>query len=180
MDLSFKDLSDNAHSSVAGVSVDSIEYTSMVNTLNFDKLKWKLTKSSEASWSSDLCDFAEEEYKKFLYLKLRYPKVSLVPNKLVDKFWHEHILDTKSYQDDCNKIFGHFIHHFPYFGIYGEEDQNALQQSFDITVSLYEEHFGAYPSNEVHGNLGNVAARCGEHACHVPTSCACRVPGACK
>jgi len=152
-----------------------------INNLDFDKLKWKLTKSSEATWTETLCDFAELEYKKFLSLKVLYPKISLVPSKLVDKFWHEHILDTKSYADDCNALFGYFIHHSPYFGIYGDDDQQALQTSFDETIKLYEIHFGKFPTDKIFGQLVIEAARCDEdHACHVPSKCACRTPGACK
>jgi len=101
---------------------NSDEINSLVNTINFEKLKWKLTKSTEATWNEAMCDFAEVEYKKFITLKLLYPKVSFVPSKLVDNFWHEHILDTKSYAEDCDTLFGTFIHHYPYFGIYGRND----------------------------------------------------------
>ena len=153
---------------------------SLIYTLNFEKLKWNLSKSTEASWTVAMCDYAEEEYKKFLSLKLLYPNASLVPSKFVDMFWHEHILDTKSYLEDCNKIFGHFIHHYPYFGIYGEEDQKALQKSFSETVKLYEVHFGKYPTEDLFGEEVHKAARCEDHACHAPSSCACRSPGACK
>ncbi|MDO6650961.1 hypothetical protein Q4530_01085 [Colwellia sp. 1_MG-2023] len=152
----------------------------LVKSINFDKLKWKLTKSAEATWTDKLCDLAELEYQKFLSLKLLYPKVSLVPSKLVDKFWHEHILDTKSYEDDCNKVFGYFVHHYPYFGIYGKDDQNALQVSFDKTIELYEMHFGKYPTKALFGSEAQQASRCGGHACHVPSTCACRTPSACK
>jgi len=151
-----------------------------VNAIDLDKLKWKLTKSAEATWTEAMCDFAEAEYKKFLSLKLFYPKVSLVPSKLVDKFWHEHILDTKSYADDCNTLFGYFIHHYPYFGIYSDDDQQALQVSFEETIKLYENHFGKYPVDELFGRLSIEAARCEGHSCHVPSTCACRSPGACK
>lgn len=156
------------------------EISSLVMALDFKKLKWKLTKSSEATWTEQLSDFAEIEYKKFLTLKMLYPKVSLVPSKLIDKFWHEHILDTKSYAKDCDKLFGHFIHHYPYFGIYGDEDQQALQASFEDTIALYEKHFGKYPTNELYGNKVIEASRCEDHSCHVPSTCACRTPGACK
>jgi hypothetical protein len=152
----------------------------LVSVLDFDKLKWKLTKSAEATWSDELCELAELEYRKFLTLKVLYPKVSLVPSKLVDKFWHEHILDTLSYAKDCEAVFGHFIHHYPYFGIYGEGDQTKLQSSFDETITLYEMRFGEFPTEKLFGKLSNTAARCGGHACHAPSTCACRTPGACK
>jgi len=170
----------NGINHVASVN-EYAEQWSLVNSLDFKKLKWKLTKSSEATWTEEMCDFAEEEYKKLLFLKLLHPKVALVPSKLVDKFWHEHILDTMSYQKDCEAVFGYFIHHYPYFGIYGDDDQRALQEAFDETIALYEANFGKYPTEEFFGSMTNAAARCGDdHACHVPTSCACRTPGACK
>ncbi|MBB1419681.1 hypothetical protein H5187_20775 [Pseudoalteromonas sp. SG44-1] len=157
-----------------------MQLNQQVAALNFEKLKWKLTQSAEATWNTELCDFAELEYRKFLSLKKWYPKLSLVPSKLVDKFWHEHILDTRSYMDDCECLFGFYLHHYPYFGIYGDKDQSKLQSSFDETVTVYEEHFGAFPTAELYSKKSAQMARCEEHACHVPTSCACRVPGACK
>ena len=117
-----------------------VEFDEEVGLLHFDKLNWKLTKSSESTWSDDLCDFAECEYRKLLSLKKWYPKLSFVPSKLVDKYWHEHILDTKSYLDDCNAVFGYFVHHYPYFGIYGDDDQSKLQVAYDQTVLLFGFH----------------------------------------
>lgn len=174
------------HKSVVNVTHETTELhptneiSPLAMALDFEKLKWKLTKSSEATWTEALCEFAEIEYKKFLTLKMLYPKVSLVPSKLVDKFWHEHILDTKSYAADCDKLFGRFIHHYPYFGIYGDDDQRSLQTSFERTIALYESHFGKYPTDELYSNKVIEAARCEDHACHVPSTCACRTPNACK
>lgn len=62
-----------------------------IKNLNFEKLKFKLTAGSEATMTKDVCDFAEQEYKRFLALKYFYPKETFVPNKLVDEFWHAHI-----------------------------------------------------------------------------------------
>jgi len=152
----------------------------LIKLLNFDKLKWKLSKSAEATWSDELCNYGDAEYRKFLTLKKLHPKVSLVPSKLVDKFWHEHILDTASYEKDCQQVFGYFIHHYPYFGLSGEKDEADLQSAFDETLVLYEARFGTFPTSILFGNEASEAARCEDHACHVPTTCACRTPGACK
>lgn len=151
-----------------------------VALLNFDKLKWKLTQSAEATWNDGQCDFADMEYRKFLSLKKWYPKLIFVPSKLVDKFWHEHILDTQSYANDCKKVFGHFLHHYPYFGIYDDKDQDNLQSAFDETVKCYEQHFGEFPTSKLFSEGSLTASRCAEHACHVPSACACRTPGACR
>ena len=147
-----------------------------VASLDFARLKHKVTQTKDAEMSEETWDLGEKEYRRFLTLKQMYPGVSLVPSKLVDQVWHAHILDTRAYREDCNTVFGRFIDHYPYFGIYGEDDQQALQDSFNQTIELYERHFGPYPDDTVH------PTRCGsdDHACHVPTACACRVPGACK
>lgn len=146
-----------------------------VANLDFRRLRHKYTSTAEAEMSEHEWDFAELEYRRFLDLKRMYPGVSLVPSKMVDKIWHAHILDTKAYRADCQTVFGKFIDHFPYFGIYGKDDYQNLQNAFSATIAIYEKHFGPYPSGSP-----LQAARCQDHACHVPSECACRVEGACK
>jgi hypothetical protein len=148
-----------------------------VESLDFSRLRHKYTTSSEARMPETEWDSGELEYRRFLSLKAWYPSISLVPSKLVDKVWHAHILDTRAYREDCNTVFGRFIDHFPYFGIYGKDDYKNLQNAFSKTQTLYENHFGEYPNASP---LEKAAARCGGHACHVPGDCACRVAGACK
>ena len=147
-----------------------------VSRLDFKRLKHKYTESSEAEMSATEWDMAELEYRRFLTLKRFYPSVALVPSKTVDAIWHAHILDTRAYREDCQQVFGRFIDHYPYFGIYGQDDYQELKNAFAQTVALYEQHFGAYPG----GGSEAQAMRCKDHPCHVPTSCACRVEGACK
>ena len=147
-----------------------------VNSLDFKRLKNKYTESSEAAMSAAEWDIAEMEYRRFLTLKLLYPSIALVPSKQVDTVWHAHILDTRAYREDCQQVFGRFIDHYPYFGIYGKDDYQEMKNTFSQTVVLYEKHFGAYPG----GGSESDAMRCKDHACHVPTTCACRVEGACK
>jgi hypothetical protein len=148
-----------------------------VNRLDFKRLKHKYTESSEAEMAAAEWDMAELEYRRFLTLKRFYPSVALVPSKTVDAIWHAHILDTRAYREDCQQVFGRFIDHYPYFGIYGQDDYQELKSAFAQTVALYEKNFGAYPG----GGIEAQAMRCGDdHACHAPTSCACRVEGACK
>lgn len=147
-----------------------------VAALDFQRLKHKYTASSEAEMSAEAWDSAELEYRRFLTLKCLHPAVALVPSQQIDTVWHAHILDTRAYREDCHAVFGYFVDHYPYFGIYGAEDYQSLQHAFAETVVLYEQHFGDYPG----GGLPAQATRCEGHACHVPTSCACRVPGACN
>ena len=116
-----------------------------IMALNFTRLKHKVTSTSDAEMSREEWDAAEPEYRRFLALKVFYPGLSLIPSKQVSKLWHAHILDTRAYREDCENVFGRFIDHYPYFGIYGKEDYQALQIRFAHTIELYERHFGPYP-----------------------------------
>jgi hypothetical protein len=51
-------------------------------------------------------------------------------------------MNTKAYDRDCNRVFGHYFHHFPYFGLRGEEDVQNLKQSFEQTKNFYFVTFG--------------------------------------
>lgn len=58
------------------------------------------------------------------------------------KFWHYHILDTRAYHKDCDTVFGHYLHHFPYFGMRGEHDAIDLKNAFLAPKEKYRETFG--------------------------------------
>ena len=146
----------------------------VIDNLNFDRIKHKLMVSEDGEkWTYEQCELAEREYKRFLTMIKLNPKRNFVPTKLMDKFWHQHILDTLAYHKDCMQVFGFFLHHFPYFGIYGTEDQANLSKAFEKTKAFYQKCFGEEMTNPV-------ASRCEDHACHVESTCACRVSGACK
>jgi hypothetical protein len=112
--------------------------------LNLDRIKWKLSEPEEGrGWSRELCDYAEIEYKKYLTMVKLFPELDIVPNKIMDKFWHQHILDTRAYAKDCNTVFGTFVHHYPYFGMYGEEDKQELISAFERTKEIYNSLFSS-------------------------------------
>ena len=46
------------------------------------------------------------------------------------------------YAEDCEMLFGRFIHHFPYFGKRGKVDKNNLYTAFAETQKLFQQHFG--------------------------------------
>lgn len=112
--------------------------------LNLDRIKWKLSEPEEGrGWSQELCDHAEMEYKKYLTMMKLFPELDIVPSKLMNKFWHQHILDTRAYAKDCNAVFGRFVHHYPYFGMYGEEDKQELISAFERTREIYKSLFSS-------------------------------------
>ncbi|MFA5936065.1 MAG: glycine-rich domain-containing protein-like [Patescibacteria group bacterium] len=112
--------------------------------LDLTMVKWKLMDKNEGKgWDCDKTDDVEVRYKRFLLLNATVPNIDIVPTVDVDTMWHYHILDTQAYAVDCEKIFGEFFHHFPYFGLRGPEDAADLQRAFRATCALYEETFGS-------------------------------------
>ncbi len=114
--------------------------------LDLSGLRFKLAHPEDVvPPSQERVDLMEAEYRKFLALRLAYPDADIVPCKLVDEMWHCHILDTRAYADDCGRIFGGFMHHFPYFGLRGEDDAQALTDAYADTLERYRDAFGEPP-----------------------------------
>lgn len=116
-----------------------------IANIDLEMVKMKIGEPKEGiGWNKEQCENAEIEYKRYLTLcrKFPYPHYSIVPNKVMDTMWHYHILDTRAYCEDCDRVFGNYFHHFPYFGLRGEEDEKNLIDSFEKTKRLYAETFG--------------------------------------
>lgn len=136
-----------------------------IANLNLEMVKMKLRDTEEGeNWTYDQCDSAEIEYKRYLQLCKKYGK-GIVPNKLMDKFWHYHILDTRAYHQDCNTIFGHYLHHFPYFGMRGEQDATDLKNAFLVTKERYLETFGEPIARDEHTDCWHDCENRCWHAC---------------
>ena len=145
-----------------------------IRELDLRRIIWKMADPEEGKgFTPIMLARAELDYRRFLHMHIVHPEADLVPTKLIDEVWHQHILDTNAYGEDCDRIFGHFLHHYPYFGMNGEEDQANLQSCFESTQEIWEREFGE-PMFDID------ATRCAGHSCHAPSSCACRSPGSCK
>lgn len=84
-----------------------------------------------------------ELYRNFLFLQKKYgDKHMLPPSEEIDEFWHNHILDTAKYRQDCEIIFGRYLDHYPYFGIDEKTDLNDLDNAFKMTQELHLKEFG--------------------------------------
>lgn len=120
-------------------------YTAMERVVAIDlgMVKLKLMDADEGpGWSPEFADHVELRYRRYLCMVHLAPDRSIVPTRDIDTFWHQHILDTRAYAADCDRAFGSFLHHFPYFGMRGEADAQNLLSSFEQTKALYEELFG--------------------------------------
>lgn len=115
-----------------------------VKRLDFTALKQKLVEEQE--WTPEFCGEAESLYRKFLALNARYPDRKICPTGPIDEFWHAHIVDTRAYHQDCELVFGEYLHHFPYFGMRGPDDREALEKTFRESVELFIIHFGIDPT----------------------------------
>jgi hypothetical protein len=72
----------------------------------------------------------------------KFPGECVAPRSDVDLFWRYHILDTIKYAQDCQAVFGHFLHHFPYVGLRGAEELAAHERVAERMRDLYETTFG--------------------------------------
>jgi hypothetical protein len=113
--------------------------------LDFGMLREKL--AEERGWAQEFAEEVEDLYRKFLALNARYPDRKICPTGPVDDFWHAHILDTRAYAADCETLLGRFLHHFPYFGMRGEEDRADLERTFRQSVELFILHYGVDPTS---------------------------------
>jgi len=156
----------NKHSSDALIfRIDEQEYApkgqieaakALVARLDFMEQNAKLI--NYEGWKSDKVMAIESLYKEWLILhKVYSPDLAMAPSKELDEYWHYHILDTKKYMEDCNMVFGYYLHHYPYFGLTAKETPADLEQGFSLTQKLFQKHFG-------HGLTG-VANPCKSTSC---------------
>lgn len=114
-----------------------------VARLDFTMLKRKLVE--EYGWTPERTEEAEDLYRRFLALNAAYPDRKICPTGPIDEFWHAHILDTRAYAADCERVFGSLLHHFPYFGMRGPDDRRDLENAFQESRELFIRHFGLDP-----------------------------------
>jgi len=135
--------------------------------LDLSPIKVKIMK--EECWDFQQLELAEKFYKHFLMLHALEPTKSIVPHKYIDTFWHYHMLDTRKYMTDCTTLFGHFLHHFPYLGMRGDEDKNRAKQLFTETNQLFKKYFNegletlatAFRDNNSLGGCSSCTMDCG-------------------
>jgi hypothetical protein len=84
-----------------------------------------------------------------------------------DRLSHRVDQSSGSGHPDCERIFGFFLHHFPYFGMRGEEDAADLHAAYDETIELYRAAFGKLPAGVWRPED---SMKCGRKACK-PQKC---------
>ena len=102
------------------------------------------------SWTPEFGEQVKVEYERFLELRAANSKLS--PSDTIDKLWHVHILDTKSYIRYCMGKFNKYIHHDPADSV----DQMARRIRLADTKAAYSMRFGQFVHPVVwdeHANL---------------------------
>ncbi len=118
------------------------EFLGKLNRIDFGAIAFKLMNPDDKEgWTLEQTTAAIEQYRRFLLLSYLYPDRIIVPSQIVDRVWHEHILDTQKYHADCLQVFGYFLHHYPYFGMIDAADKQASEEAFADTCQLWERHF---------------------------------------
>ena len=99
----------------------------LTDNLNLNPIRYLSCDINEGlGWSEEKSVETERLYRLFLKLCAKYPDKALPPSKDIDQFWHLHILDTSKYMQDCEDVFGQYLHHFPYFGKKDEDERACL------------------------------------------------------
>nr|WP_312987556.1 hypothetical protein [Comamonas koreensis] len=72
---------------------------------------------------------AEEALRQFFIMHWLAPRAQLqMPSRLADALWHAFILDTRRYQQFCQRAFGHMFHHLPAQAASAGASQNQAAQ----------------------------------------------------
>lgn len=113
---------------------------------------------SRKSWFWKLRNNAakiEEDYRRFLYLVVTNQDKAISPwNQNLDDLWHEHILDTKKYMEDCNVLFGHYLHHDPHTG-------ENVESHMDMKISTHKLYTSVFGSMIGKSSMYSLSAGCG-------------------
>lgn len=109
---------------------------------DFELAIQKLLEMKKGEWSPVRAQEAVNNYKRYMAVTKALGGVQLVPNGDIDEIWHMHILDTRAYMKDCEELFGEYLHHFPYFGMLGEDNERQWINVQSYSEALWHELFG--------------------------------------
>lgn len=110
----------------------------------------------EYFWTDDFTEKALLAYRQFMVLKYNnddYDATILSPSVVVDKVWHQHLLDVKHYVQACHDFTGgHLIGHNPDGGL----DATARLERIKNTKVALKSAFGKEGVNEVAWSFENL------------------------
>jgi hypothetical protein len=146
-----------------GLTVEQARAGEQIDALDLEPIVVKLIHPEPGQTVMTLAqaDQSVAAYRCFLKLCAWYPTTSIVPSTAIDHTWHTHILDTGKYAADTTTVLGYFLHHFPYFGMRGTDDQAAWHAAYARTRDLFRHHFGIeLPAGDASGACHNNGSDC--------------------
>jgi hypothetical protein len=100
-------------------------------------------------WTREYAEGIERGYRTYLTMLAKYPDHAedILLSKDVDEFWHTHILQTIKYTEDCEAVFGKYLHHAPHIGEVTSADKEKRIALAEKTRHLYQREFGSVQKN---------------------------------
>jgi len=116
-----------------------------IQALDLESVKTRVTDPELGEgWTPAYADSIETAYKNYLTMLVKYQDDAedILLSKDVDEFWHTHILQTIKYTEDCEMVFGRYLHHAPHIGEVTSADMKKRTTLAEKTRRLYEREFG--------------------------------------
>ena len=122
------------------------EVAAAIQALDLESVKLRLMDPELGEgWTREYADSVATAYKTYLTMVAKYQEHAedIMLAKDVDEFWHTHILQTMKYSDDCQRVFGTYLHHNPHVGPRTAADLQKRNELADKTRRLYAREFGS-------------------------------------
>ncbi len=116
-----------------------------INALDLESVKVRaMDPELGEGWTREYAESIERAYRNYLIVLVKHPEdiEEIVVSKDVDEFWHTHILHTMKYTEDCEKVFGTYLHHSPDIGGRAPAEIERKAALVEKTQRLYQQEFG--------------------------------------
>ena len=116
-----------------------------INALDLESVKVRaMDPELGEGWTREYAEGIERGYRTYLTMLAKYPDHAedILLSKDVDEFWHTHILQTIKYTEDCEAVFGKYLHHAPHVGEVTPADKEKRIALAEKTRQLYQREFG--------------------------------------
>src|SRR5258708_3504120 len=117
-----------------------------INALDLESVKVRaMDPELGEGWTREYAEGIERGYRTYLAMLAKYPDHAedILLSKDVDEFWHTHILQTIKYTEDCEAVFGKYLHHAPHIGEVTSADKEKRIALAEKTRGLYQREFGS-------------------------------------